>query len=89
MTSQTQRLRGSARVLWVIDQLGLADVVKLALSSRPNTASAWREPLKKPQSPLLTGQPHLVVVDMDAAASSVLKRLADVTQGGGASRSSP
>ena len=42
MTSQTQRLRGPARALLVIDQLVLADVVKLALHHGQYSTSVAR-----------------------------------------------
>jgi DNA-binding response OmpR family regulator len=82
MTSPVQRLRVPARALLVIDQLVLADVVKRALHPGQYSASVART-AEQAAAALAAWQPHLVVLDMDAAASSILERLADVTQGGG------
>jgi DNA-binding response OmpR family regulator len=82
MTSHTQRLRGPARALLVIDQPVLADVVKLALNHGQYRTSVART-VEEAATSLADWQPHLVVLDMDAAGSGILDRLADVTRGGG------
>jgi DNA-binding response OmpR family regulator len=82
MTSQTQRLRGPARALLVIDQPVLADVVKLALGHGQYSTSAART-AEEATTILSDWQPHLVILEMEAAGSSILERLADVSQGGG------
>ena len=80
MSSGNYRLRGPARALLVIDQIVLADVVKLALnhghySTRiaPSVEDATKE--------LGEWQPHLVVLDMDNGGNAVLEHLADETRG--------
>src|SRR5687768_16830200 len=80
MTSLDQRLRGPARVLLVIDQLALADMVNLALKHGQYNTSVVRTPTEAALA-LAEWQPHLVVVDMDAEGNRILERLADVTRG--------
>jgi two-component system KDP operon response regulator KdpE len=82
MTSQTQRLNGPARALLVIDQLVLAEVVKLTLHHGQYCATVART-AEEAATALADWRPHLVVLDMDAAGSCVLERLTGVTQGGG------
>jgi two-component system KDP operon response regulator KdpE len=78
MTSTDQRLRGPARALLMIDQLVLADIVKLALSHSQYTSSIART-AEEAATVLKDSPPHLVVLDMDSGAgSSILERLADV-----------
>jgi two-component system, OmpR family, KDP operon response regulator KdpE len=81
MTSQTQRLRAPARALLVIDQVVLADVVKLALHHGQYSINVART-AEEAAITIADWHPHLVVLDMDAAGSNVLERLTDVTQGG-------
>lgn len=82
MTSQTERLRDPARALLVIDQFVLADVVKLALHHGQYSISVART-ADEALVTLADWHPHLVVLDMDAAGSRILERLADGTQAGG------
>ena len=82
MTSQTQRLRDPARALLVIDQVVLADVVKLALHHGQYSISVART-ADEAVVTLADWHPHLVVLDMDATGSRILERLADATQPGG------
>jgi len=82
MSSQTQRLHGPARALLVIDQLMLAEVVKLALGHGAYSTSVVRT-AEDATTALADWRPHLVVLDMEAAGSSILERLVDVTQGAG------
>ena len=82
MTSRDQRLRAPAHALLVIDQLVLADVVKLALSHSQYTTSVART-AEQAATGLADSPPHLVVLDMDSAGSGILERLADVTHGRG------
>jgi DNA-binding response OmpR family regulator len=81
MRSRDQRLRGPARALLVIDQLVLADVVKLALG---HGQYATRQVLtvEEAAAAFANWSPHLVILDMDAAGSSVLETLVDPTQTG-------
>jgi len=79
MTSQTQRLRDPARALLVIDQVVLADVVKLALHHGQYSISVART-AEEAVVTLADWHPHLVVLDMEAAGSHILERLADGTQ---------
>jgi DNA-binding response OmpR family regulator len=82
MTWHAQRLRFPARALLVIDQLVLAEEVKLALRHGQYNTSVART-TEQAASTLAVWQPHLIVMDIDAAGSSVLERLAEVTHEGG------
>jgi len=77
-----QRLRVPARALLVIDQLALIDAVKQSLMHGQYNTSVARTAQQAATS-LAAWQPHLVVVDMDAAGHSILERLADDTRPGG------
>lgn len=81
MRPQDQRLRGPARALLVIDQLVLADVVKLALGHGQYTTRLVRT-VEEAAAAFANWTPHLVVLDMDAAGSSLLETLVDATQTG-------
>lgn len=82
MTSQDQRLRGPSRALLVIDQHLLADVVRLALNhGHYNTRVA--QTVSEATTALADWQPHLVVLDMDTAGSSILEGLANATRQAG------
>jgi two-component system KDP operon response regulator KdpE len=81
MTSQDQRLRGPARALLVIEQRVLSDVVKLALG-HGQYATRLTRTAGEAAAALADWLPHLVVLDMDAAGSSVLETLADAPQKG-------
>ena len=81
--SASQRLRGPARALLVIDEPVLAGIVKLALNhgqydSRV-TASA-----QDALAVLAEWRPHLLVLDMDAEGSGILDRIADDSRKGAA-----
>jgi len=75
MTSQDQRLRGPARVLLVIDQLVLADVVKLALN-HGSYSTRVVQGVGDASMVLSQWRPHLVVLDMDIAGTAVLEPVA-------------
>jgi DNA-binding response OmpR family regulator len=75
MTSQDPRLRGPTRALLVIDQLVLADVVRLALNHRHYTTIVART-VDDAEAALVRWSPHLVVLDMDVSGSNILERLA-------------
>jgi DNA-binding response OmpR family regulator len=72
MTLQDPRLCGPARALLVIDQLVLGEVVKLALVHGHYITRVARTH-EDSATALTDWKPHLVVLDMDAAASSVLE----------------
>jgi len=82
MTSQDQRLRGPARALLVIDQRVLSDIVKLALNHGQYDARV-AQTVDEASAVLADWQPHLVVLDMDAAGSDILERVADIARKGG------
>jgi len=82
MTLKDRRLSGPARALLVIDQLVLADLVKLALSHGEYITSVARTSTEAATA-LTTWKPHLVVVDMDIAGSAILERFAKVENIGG------
>ena len=79
MTSHDQRLRGPARALLVIDQLVLADVVKLALN-HGHYSTRVAQTVEEASKVLVGWRPHLVVLDMDIAGREILERPADTTQ---------
>jgi DNA-binding response OmpR family regulator len=76
MTSHDSRVRGPARALLVIDQPVLAEVVSLALTHR-NYITRVAPTLEDAGRALADWKPHLVVLDMDIAASAILERLGD------------
>jgi two-component system KDP operon response regulator KdpE len=78
MTIEDQRLRGPTRALLVIEQVVLADIVKLALNHGQYITTVVRT-AKETATALSEAPPHLVVLDMDNAGSSVLARLAEAT----------
>jgi DNA-binding response OmpR family regulator len=81
MPSHDQRLRGPARALLVIDQSTLAEVVRLALNhGHYNTRVA--PTVEEAGSELAGWRPHLIVLDMDIAAGTLLDRLGDATRQG-------
>ena len=82
MSTHAQLARGPARALLVIDQLVLADLVKLALHHGQYGITVVRT-AQEAAIALADWQPHLVVLDMEAAGSSILERLADVQRGRG------
>jgi DNA-binding response OmpR family regulator len=81
MTSQRQRLSSPARTLVVIEQIVLADVVKLALNHGLYDTRVVRR-AEDAALALTDWQPHLVVVDMDMAGSTILEGLsAEIPRG--------
>jgi two-component system KDP operon response regulator KdpE len=76
MTSQDQRLRGPARTLLVIEHPVLADVVRLALNHGYYLTRVVRTADEAATS-LVDWRPHLLVLDMDNAGSTVLEQLGD------------
>src|SRR5437016_6107674 len=74
MTSHDQRLRSPARVLLVIDQPVLAEVLKLALN-HGSYSTCMAPTLEEATVVLGEWRPHLVILDMDIAGSAILKRL--------------
>ena len=82
MTLQDQRLRGPARALLVIDQRVLSDVVKLALN-HGHYDSRVVQTVDEASMVLTDWRPHLVVLDMDAAGSEILERVARPSRKGG------
>lgn len=82
MTSRDQRLRGPARALLVIDQLVLADIVRLALSHGHYTTRI-AQTVEEASTALVDWRPHLVILDMDFAGSAILERLGDTTREAG------
>ncbi len=81
MTTRGPRLLGPARALLVIDQLVLAGVVKLALGHGQYAIRVARTAAESATA-LAAWPPHLIVLDMDTGASSVLEQLGDTTQEG-------
>jgi hypothetical protein len=67
--------RGPLRVLLVLDQPVLAEVVKLALAHAPGEFCARRAPDAAAAGVLGRWRPHLAVVDMDLAQGEMLARL--------------
>jgi two-component system KDP operon response regulator KdpE len=79
MTSHDQRLRSPARVLLVIEQPVLGEVVKLALSHGQYTTRA-AQTVEEAAAALTQWRPHLAVVDMDISGSAILDRLRPTQQ---------
>jgi two-component system KDP operon response regulator KdpE len=73
MTSQDQRLRGPARALLVIEHPVLADLVKLALNHGHYLTRVVRT-VDEAATALAEWRPHLLVLDMDNAGSTILER---------------
>jgi DNA-binding response OmpR family regulator len=82
MTSQDQRLRGPARALLVIDQIVLADVVKLALN-HGHYSTRSTQTVDEAATVLAEWRPHLVVLDADIPGSMILEGLGHATRDGG------
>jgi DNA-binding response OmpR family regulator len=82
MTSKGYRLRGPARALLVFDQLVLAEVVRLALSHGQYSIRTVQT-VDEAATALVDWRPHLIVLDVDVAGSTVLERLGDPTVPGG------
>jgi DNA-binding response OmpR family regulator len=74
MTSHDQRLRSPARALLVIEQLVLAEVVKLALN-HGHYSTRMVQTVEEAAAALTGWRPHLAVVDMDIGGSAILDRL--------------
>src|SRR6185503_7443985 len=74
MTSHDQRLRSPARALLVIDQPVLAEVVKLALN-HGHYSTRVAQTVDGAVSALTEWQPHLAILDMDAAGGAILDQL--------------
>jgi two-component system KDP operon response regulator KdpE len=82
MTTQDQRLRGPARALLVVEHSVLAGVVKLALGHGQYHTHVART-AEEAATALSRWQPHVVILEMDVAGTSILERLADLARGGG------
>ena len=80
MTSHDQRLRSPARVLLVIEQPLLGEVVKLALNHGQYGTRTART-VEEAAAALTGWRPHLAVVDMDIAGSAILDRLRPTQEG--------
>ena len=65
MISGDQRLRSPARVLLVIDQPVLTDMVKLALNHGQYSIRVAQTFFEASSGDLASWRPHLVVLDMD------------------------
>jgi DNA-binding response OmpR family regulator len=81
MPPQDQRLRGPTRALLVIDQLALADVVKLALKDGQYHTRVARS-AGDAASALADWPPHFIVLDVDGDVNGILDGLADASRGG-------
>jgi DNA-binding response OmpR family regulator len=75
MTPQDQAPRGPGRALLIIDELVLADVVKLALSHSQYDTRIART-VEDAAPALLAWRPHLLVLDMETTGSAILEQLA-------------
>ena len=71
MTSHDQRLRSPARVLLVIDQPVLGEVVRLALD-HGQYSTRMAQTVEEAAAALTQWRPHLAIVDMDIAGSAIL-----------------
>jgi DNA-binding response OmpR family regulator len=80
MTSQHQRLRGPARTLLVIEQPVLAEVVKLALN-HGDYHTRVVQTVEEAGTALVEWLPHLLILDMDNAAT-ILERRGEFTPQG-------
>jgi CheY-like chemotaxis protein len=69
MASQAHQFRAPARALLVIDQVVLADVVKLALHHGQYSISVARTH-EEAVTTLAAWHPHLLVLDMEAAGNA-------------------
>jgi DNA-binding response OmpR family regulator len=79
MTALDSRLHEPARALLVSDQTLLADGVKLALKRGYYSTRVTRT-VKEATCALADWRPHLVVVDMDSPAGTLLDQLGDPRQ---------
>lgn len=82
MLSHPQPRPSVARVLVVIEQTPLVEVIKLALRHGPYVTRVART-LAEAARALAEWRPHLAILDMDVVASAVLERLADPVNAGG------
>src|SRR5688500_14284657 len=78
MTSHDPRLRAPARVLLAVNDTVVADTVARALSHGYSTRVTAT--VEEAGSGLADGRPHLVVLDVESPAASVLDRLGDPTR---------
>ena len=78
MSLHDHLLCGPARTLLVIDELVLADIVKLALN-HGNYLTRVTRTVTDAAKTVSEWKPHLVVVHMEVAASAILERLAAIT----------
>jgi DNA-binding response OmpR family regulator len=81
MTPQDQAPRGPGRALLIIDELVLADVVKLALSHSQYDTRIART-VEDAAPALLAWRPHLLVLDMETTGSAILEQLAQMARPG-------
>ena len=82
MTTRNQQLRGPARALVVMDQLVLAETVKLALSHGYYDTRVARSG-DEARALLADWRPHLLILDMDIAGNGMLEHTTDTTREGG------
>jgi DNA-binding response OmpR family regulator len=82
VTSQDQRLRGPARAVLVIREAVLADLIKLALGHGHYTTRTAQS-IEEVVTALADWGPHLVVLEMDTAETTVMERLASAIRGSG------
>ena len=81
MTPPDQGPRGPSRALLIIDEVVLADVVKLALSHSHYVTRIART-VEDAAPVLLAWRPHLLVLDMETTGSAILERLAETARPG-------
>ena len=84
---ETESPSEAARVLVMVDQSLIADVITLTLNHGvyvTQTASNVREATEA----LEEWRPHLAVVDMDIGGDQLIRRMAHTTGGGGPARRS-
>jgi DNA-binding response OmpR family regulator len=80
MDTDARHLRIPARVLLVVDQPLLAEVIKLALGHGPY-ATRTAPTVEDAAAAIADWQPHLAVVDMDLANGDLLDRLGAASSG--------
>ena len=81
MTTGKLQLRGPARALVVMDQMMLAETVKLALGRGYCNTRVVRS-VDEARALLADWRPHLLIPDMDIAGSETLQRLTDTSPEG-------
>jgi DNA-binding response OmpR family regulator len=81
MTPPDQGLRGPGRALLIIDELVLADVVKLALSHSHYITRIART-IEEAAPTVVAWRPHLLVLDMESGGTTILEWLAQTTRPG-------